>query len=248
MIVGALASTLVAGQSVAPPGRSRRSRRTVDGKPDLRGLLELRHHHTPRTAGRTRGQGRAERGGGRCVRETASARRQQGQPRATSRDADVSSAYNDFWWDRGTNIVGTRRTSLIVDPANGRIPALTEEGQRRAAERAAARKARGPADGPEDRNLAERCLVSLNAGPPIIPSAYNNNIQVFQTAGLGGHFQRDDPQLPHGAARRPSGGRRQHQAVDGGFPRALGRRHARHRDDQLPRERARIGVPASPCA
>ena len=108
--------------------------------------------------------------------------------RAKSADADVAGAYNDFWWDRGTNIVGTRRTSLIVDPATGRIPALTEEGQRRAAERAAARKARGPADGPEDRNLAERCLVSLNAGPPIIPSAYNNNIQIFQTPGWIGIF------------------------------------------------------------
>ncbi|MEQ1869298.1 MAG: hypothetical protein ABL961_04685, partial [Vicinamibacterales bacterium] len=46
--------------------------------------------------------------------------------RGSSAEADVASAYNDFWWDRGTNIVGTRRTSLIVDPANGRIPALTE--------------------------------------------------------------------------------------------------------------------------
>jgi hypothetical protein len=101
--------------------------------------------------------------------------------RAANRDQDVASAYNDFWWDRGTNIVGTRRTSLIVDPPNGRIPALTSEGAQRAGARAEARKKRGPADGPEDRNLAERCLVSLNAGPPIVPSAYNNHIQVFQT-------------------------------------------------------------------
>ncbi len=103
--------------------------------------------------------------------------------RGSSAEADVASAYNDFWWDRGTNIVGTRRTSLIVDPANGRIPALTEQGQQRAAQRAEARRARGPADGPEDRNLAERCLVSLNAGPPLVPSAYNNNIQLLQTRG-----------------------------------------------------------------
>ena len=103
--------------------------------------------------------------------------------RATSADADVASAYNDFWWDRGTNVVGTRRTSLIVDPPTGRIPPLTQAGQQRASQRAEARRARGPADGPEDRNLAERCLVSLNAGPPIIPSAYNNNIHMFQTPG-----------------------------------------------------------------
>jgi hypothetical protein len=43
-----------------------------------------------------------------------------------------------------------------------------------------ARRARGPSDGPEDRSLSERCLLSLNAGPPMLSSAYNNNIQLFQ--------------------------------------------------------------------
>jgi hypothetical protein len=101
--------------------------------------------------------------------------------RPEDRNADVSNAYNDFWWDRGTNLVGTLRTSLIVDPPNGRMPELTPEGKQRAAARVEARRRRGPADGPEDRNLSERCLLSLNAGPPMIPSAYNNNIQIFQT-------------------------------------------------------------------
>jgi hypothetical protein len=93
---------------------------------------------------------------------------------------DVSAAYNDFWWDRGTNLVGTRRTSLIVDPADGKLPPLTPEGRQRAAARMEARRARGPSDGPEDRSLSERCLLSLNAGPPMLSSAYNNNIQLFQ--------------------------------------------------------------------
>ena len=51
-------------------------------------------------------------------------------------DADVARAYNDFWWDRGTKVVSTRQTSLVVDPPDGRVPALTAEGQRRATERA----------------------------------------------------------------------------------------------------------------
>ena len=86
--------------------------------------------------------------------------------------------YNNFWLDRGTNTVGTRRTSLIVDPADGRIPPLTLAG----AQRREARSARPdvPA-GPEDLPFIERCYLGFNSGPPIVPSAYNNNMQLFQT-------------------------------------------------------------------
>jgi len=95
--------------------------------------------------------------------------------------ADVSRAYNQFWWDYGTKVVGTRRTSLVVDPPDGRVPPLSPEGQRRAEARAAARS-RSPA-GPEDRNLWERCILGVNAGPPMVSSAYNNNVQIIQTPG-----------------------------------------------------------------
>jgi hypothetical protein len=95
-------------------------------------------------------------------------------------DADVGRAYNDFWWDRGTKVVGTRRTSLIVDPPDGRLPALTPEAQKRVAARAESRRLH-PADGPEDRLLSERCLNWATAGPPMLPSAYNNNYQIVQT-------------------------------------------------------------------
>ena len=97
-------------------------------------------------------------------------------------DADVGRAYNDFWWDSGSHIVPTRRTSLIVDPPDGKLPALTQEGQKKAAARAEARRLH-PYDGPEDRPLQERCLVWTTAGPPIMPSAYNNNIRIVQGAG-----------------------------------------------------------------
>ncbi len=95
-------------------------------------------------------------------------------------DADVALAYNNAWYDRGSKVVGTRRTSIITDPPDGRIPALTAEGQRRAAVRADARRQHGPADGPEDRSLAERCLL-FGAGPPMLPGPYNNNVQIVQT-------------------------------------------------------------------
>ena len=88
--------------------------------------------------------------------------------------------YNEFWYDRGNALVEDRRTSLIVDPADGRIPPLTPE----AAERTAARSAYlrdHPADSWEDRSLGDRCILGFNAGPPMVPSAYNNNVQLLQT-------------------------------------------------------------------
>ena len=95
-------------------------------------------------------------------------------------EADVAQAYNNAWYDRGTKVVGTKRSSLIIDPPDGRIPPLTAAGQAAAAARAEARRGRGSADGPEDRSLAERCLL-FNAGPPLLPGPYNNNLQIIQT-------------------------------------------------------------------
>src|SRR6202047_5597681 len=53
-------------------------------------------------------------------------------------EVDVGLAYNDAWYDRGTKVVGTRRTSLIVDPPDGKIPPLTPEAQKRQTEMRAA--------------------------------------------------------------------------------------------------------------
>jgi hypothetical protein len=85
------------------------------------------------------------------------------------------------WWDPGTRFLTSGRTSLIIDPPDGRLPPPTAEAQQRAAARAQARRARGPADGPEDRALNERCLNWSVAGPPMLPGVYNNNVQIIQT-------------------------------------------------------------------
>jgi hypothetical protein len=98
-----------------------------------------------------------------------------------SAEADVGRAYNESWWDRGTKVVPTRRTSIVVDPPDGRIPPLTSEAQKAAAARAAT--LRRPAAGPEDRGLPERCILWPTAGPPMLSSAYNNNYQILQTPG-----------------------------------------------------------------
>jgi hypothetical protein len=98
------------------------------------------------------------------------------QLRPADPEADLALAYNNEWWDRGKPLL---RTSLIVDPPNGKLPALTAEGRKRVEARAAARKLRGPADSWEDRPLQERCIVYH--GVPPFPTGYNNNYQIAQT-------------------------------------------------------------------
>lgn len=94
--------------------------------------------------------------------------------------------YNNFWMDRGTTPIETRRTSLIVEPSNGRLPALTPDAQRRAdsdeAERiAGVRRGRLPAASWTDLDAGDRCIQHAKAGPPISTGGYNNNVQLFQT-------------------------------------------------------------------
>jgi hypothetical protein len=94
--------------------------------------------------------------------------------------ADIGRAYNDFWADWGSRVVETKRTSLVVDPSNGKLPPLTPLGQQR--ETARAEVARRLPAGPEDRSISERCLIGFNAGPPIITGPYNNFLQIVQNA------------------------------------------------------------------
>ena len=96
--------------------------------------------------------------------------------------------YNQFWMDTGTNIIGTRRTSLIVDPPDGRIPTLAPPAKKRQEELAAAREGVGadvprPGGWVEDVPVSVRCIVGFNSGPPMYPAAYNNNMQLFQAPG-----------------------------------------------------------------
>jgi hypothetical protein len=87
-----------------------------------------------------------------------------------------------IWWDRGT-VVKTRRSSLVVDPPSGRLPPMTEGGQKRQAAERERRRLR-PSDGPESRSAGDRCLVGISAGPPMLPNTYNNNVQIVQAPGF----------------------------------------------------------------
>ena len=98
-------------------------------------------------------------------------------------------SYNNFWFDRGTSVIATRRTSLVVDPPDGRIPALTPAAEAARAALAEARANTGPHEptpggwvedlGPN--GLQVRCITGFNSGPPMTPGGYNNNFQLFQT-------------------------------------------------------------------
>jgi hypothetical protein len=97
--------------------------------------------------------------------------------------------YNNFWFDRGATVVDDLRTSLIVDPPNGRLPethpGLEHKtlGDDKPIDRPVRLRVGGIGlDSYEDRGLAERCLLGFNAGPPITPGGYNQNIQIFQSA------------------------------------------------------------------
>ena len=150
--------------------------RTVDGQPDLQGVWSF--------AMLTPLERPAEFAGKANLTEQEAAdyvKRLQERRNADRRDgganADVARAYNESWYDYGKS--ASTQTSLIIDPPDGKLPPLTPEGQKRAAARAAALSR--PAWGPEDRNLGERCILGFNSGPPMLPSAYNNNVQIFQT-------------------------------------------------------------------
>jgi hypothetical protein len=92
-------------------------------------------------------------------------------------------AYNNFWVDRGTRVAKTMRTSLVMDPPDGRVPPFTPEAQKRF-DVFRAELALHPADGPEDRFLSERCILFGAAGPPMLPEPYNNNYQIVQGRGF----------------------------------------------------------------
>ena len=177
--------------------------RTADGRPDLQGVWDFR---TMTPLQRPEDQERAflTEEEAAEAEAAASARRaallEPSEVRTELLPAGGTGAergqrvggYNDFWLDYGTNVIEDRRTSLIVDPPDGRLPPLTPEGERLRQvgslvedlpiERPVRVRAAGTgAGGPEDRGLAERCLLGFNSGPPMMPSGYNNNMQLFQT-------------------------------------------------------------------
>jgi hypothetical protein len=168
-----------AAAALAAPLSAQSPARAPDGHPDLQGTWNFSSLTPLERPAQFAGKAvLTDAEAAEFVRQTLE--RNDADRRRDTPEADVAQAYNNAWYDRGTKVVSTKRSSLIIDPPDGRIPALTASGQAIAAARADARRGRGPADGPEDRSLPERCLL-FNAGPPLLPGPYNNNLQIVQT-------------------------------------------------------------------
>ena len=168
------APVLNAFQASAAAGKTATATHTPWGEPDLQGTWEnktITPLERPREfAGKEflTAQEAAE------LEQRAAQNRTDRPPR----EGDTGT-YNQFWFDRGTKTISSRRTSLIVDPADGRVPPLTPEGQKRQGEIAEYLRVH-PSDGPEDRDTWDRCITR---GLPMFPGAYNNNFQILQTPG-----------------------------------------------------------------
>lgn len=168
--------------AVAQPAEPRPGAATTPwGDPDLQGIW---NHGTITPLERPREyDGREE-----LSPEEVAALNEEADTRADRRDGlsaqgDIDLAYNAFWWDRGVSI---GRTSLIIDPADGRLPPRTATAQAylespEAQRLVQVRRGRAPAAGPEDMDLGDRCLVYRPV--PIISSGYNNHVQIAQSPG-----------------------------------------------------------------
>jgi hypothetical protein len=146
--------------------------RTPDGHPDLQGMWDFAQLTPFERPGQFAGKS--------AITDEEAEEFAQQRVESNNKDrrdgtaaADVERAYNDFWWDFGKRIA--KQPSLVVDPPDGRVPPLTPAAEQRIAAR------RGRYDNPEERPLAERCILGFNSGPPMVPSAYNNNVQIVQT-------------------------------------------------------------------
>ena len=226
------------GSAGAAPAKPYTTPKTPWGEPDLQGTFSMDDHAVERPAnvsGREFFTAQEV-----AAMEKSATERNGDEGRNKGTRGDVERAYNDFWWDRGTKVT-TLRTSLVVDPPDGRVPPLTEEARKRQADEAKQPAFRGTGangrgtDTWLDRSTFERCITRGLPGA-MSPTAYNNNYRITQSPGyvaiqiemLGGTRVIPTDGRPHvGPSIRQWIG-----TLDG----PMGRRHAGDRNDELHRQ------------
>lgn len=186
--VSALALALVAGAALGADAY--RAPRNAFGQPDFSGvwtnasITQLERPDQLKGLVLTEAQAKAIEEGGMARMRAADARPTDPNAPAPAK-ADDPGGYNAFWIDPGTKvgaILGQHRSSWLVEPADGKLP-YSAEGRKFFMSEVA--RIRGNFDGPEARQLAERCLLGFGstAGPPMMNVLYNNTYQIQQTAG-----------------------------------------------------------------
>ena len=180
MMAPAAVMAVASVMSASGPVAAQEPPRTSWGQADLQGIWDFRTI-TPLQRPEDAAEFLTEEEAAGLERQTIdrNLRLWEAEARRTEAGGNVG-GYNNFWMDTGTKPVETRRTSLIVDPPSGRLPELSATGQQRADARREYLREHG-ADSYTDRNTSDRCIVGFNAGPPITPLAYNQNMQLFQT-------------------------------------------------------------------
>ena len=182
MRLSVLIGLVVALGAVQTAGQSRYAMpRTPDGQPDLQGFW-TNATYTPleRPDGVTKEFYTPEEFADIQKRQAA----RQSEQTEPGTVADVHYDFTQFGLDRSQSTLSRNlRTSLIVDPPTGRIPPVTPEGRKRAADIAAARKAMGgPTDAVQNMGVGARCLIMGGSGPPLMDAGYNANYQIVQAA------------------------------------------------------------------